>query len=235
MRNLWNNLKEVFTRFFKLIYSVFLNRVLAGVVLIVPIGVTYYVVMFVYSILLIKVTPLGGRLFDKVPTYFAPLASISIILLVIFALGLLTRFVIGRKVVSLIEWILEKIPVIKTIYGAVKKIVEVFLSTSSEGKEKKIAVIIDFPFQGVKSVGIVTNRIEIDGIGECYTLFVPTVPNPTSGYFEMVPVDKVSEGVDASTEEIISMLLSGGVVTPEAMRVSDASEKRESSPSDIGE
>ncbi|MCX8065641.1 MAG: DUF502 domain-containing protein [Candidatus Hydrogenedentes bacterium] len=205
----------------RLLYNLILNRVLAGLVLIVPLGVTYYVVVFVYSILIVRITPLGNRFFEKVPPYFAPLVSILLIVLGIFALGFLTRLVIGKKIVSLIESVFEKIPVIKTIYGAVKKIVEVILRTSTDSLEKKFVVTIDFPFRGVKSIGIVTNKIHVEGMGECYTLFVPTVPNPTSGYFIIVPVDKVTSEIMATTEEVVSMLLSGGIVTPEAMRVSE--------------
>ncbi len=222
MSNLWAGVKTILSKFLSGLYNLILNRILAGVVLIVPLGVTYYVVLFVYSYLVTRITPLGSRIFYKVPPYFAPVASILLIIVIIFLLGFLTRLVIGRKVVSLVEKFLEKIPVIKTIYNSTKKIIEVFLRTSvgSDGKQK-FAVTIDFPYKGVKSIGIVTNKIEVEGIGECYTLFVPTVPNPTSGYFEIVPVDKVSAEIPATTEEIISMLLSGGIVTPELMKTSN--------------
>lgn len=223
MSNLLKAIKNLVSKFLRALYNLILNRVLAGIVVIVPLGVTYYVVMFVYSLLIVRISPLGSKLFVDVPPYFAPLATILLIMIGIFLLGFLTRLVVGRKIVSLVETILEKIPVIKTIYNAVKKILEVFLKTSSEvGETQKFAVVIDFPYPGVKSVGIVTNKVEIEGIGKCYTLFVPTVPNPTSGYFEIVPVNKISAELSASTEEIVSMLLSGGVVTPDSLRVDES-------------
>ncbi len=223
MSNLWKAIKNLVSKFLRVLYNLILNRVLAGVVVIVPLGVTYYVVMFVYSLLIVRVSPLGSKLFVDVPQYFAPIATIFLIMIGILLLGFFTRLVVGRRIVSLVETILEKIPVIKTIYNAVKKILEVFLRTSTEvGETQKFAVIIDFPFPGVKSVGIVTNKVEIEGIGKCYTLFVPTVPNPTSGYFEIVPVNKISAELSVSTEEIVSMLLSGGVVTPDSMRVDES-------------
>ncbi|HOK09275.1 MAG TPA: DUF502 domain-containing protein [Candidatus Hydrogenedens sp.] len=195
-----------------------INRIFTGLIVIIPLGVTFYVVQFLYFLLSNKLGPLTKKVFYNVPEYFVPGISLILIILGIFFLGLLTNMYVGRKLFYLFESILERIPFIKTIYNATKQIVAVFTKTKEEKDKSGPAIFIDFPFPGVKNIALVTNNIEIEGLGSFTTVFVPTTPNPTSGYFELVPQDSVSGEVEIPMDEIVTMILSGGVVTPEILK-----------------
>ncbi len=209
----------LFRRFLKGLKNSIINRIFTGLIVIIPLGVTFYVVQFLYLLLYNKLGPLTKKVFYKVPDYFVPGVSLSLIVLTIFLLGILTNMYIGRRLFYFFESILEQIPFIKTVYNATKQIVAVFTKTKEEKSQSGPAIFIDFPFQGVKNIALVTNNIEVEGLGSFKSVFVPTTPNPTSGYFELVPQDSVSSEVEIPMDEIVTMLLSGGVVTPEILKV----------------
>ncbi len=157
--------------------------------------------------------------YDKVPEYFIPVVSLLLIILGIFFLGVVTNLYIGRKIFYLFENILESIPVIKTVYNATKQIVAVFTKAKEEKQKSGPSIFIDFPFVGVKNIALVTNEVEVQGLGRFKTVFVPTTPNPTSGYFQLVPEECISGEEEIPMDEIVTMLLSAGVVTPEKLKV----------------
>jgi len=212
-------------RFLKTLKNSILNRIFTGLIVILPLGVTFYVVQFFYSILSNRLSPLTKKVFSQVPDYLVPLLSLSIIILGIFILGLLTNMYIGRRLFYLFENILEHIPFIKTIYNATKQIVVVLTKAREEKKKSNLAIFIDFPFPGVKNIALVTNQIDIKGLGSFTTVFVPTTPNPTSGYFELVPKECVTGEVEVPMDEVITMILSGGIVTPEMLKVEQETTK----------
>lgn len=206
-------------RFLRRLKSSILNRIFTGLIVIIPVGVTFYVIQFLYLLLYNKLGPLTKKIFYTVPDYFVPAVSLVLIILGIFLLGVVTNMYIGSRVFYLFESILERIPFIKTVYNATKQIVAVFTKAKEEKSKSGPAIFIDFPFSGVKNIALVTNTVEIDGLGSFKTVFVPTTPNPTSGYFELVPLDSAGDEVEIPMDEIVTMLLSGGVVTPELLKV----------------
>lgn len=205
-------------RFIRGLKNSIINRIFTGLIVVIPLGVTFYVVQFLYLLLYNKLGPLTKKMFYDVPDYFVPGISLLLIILGIFLLGLLTNMYIGRKLFYFFESILERIPFIKTVYNAMKQIVTVFAKVKEEKEKSGPAVFVDFPFQGIKSIALVTNEVNIEGLGLFKTVFVPTTPNPTSGYFEIIPHDCVSSEAEIPMEEIVTMVLSGGVVTPEILK-----------------
>ena len=205
-------------RFFRGLKSSILNRIFTGLIVIIPLGVTFYVIQFLYFLLYNKLGPLTKRIFYTVPDYFVPAISLILIVLGIFFLGVTTNMYIGSRLFYLFESILERIPFIKTVYNATKQIVTVFTKAKEEKSKSGPATFIDFPFPGIKSIALITNSVEIEGLGSFTTVFVPTTPNPTSGYFELVPKEDAKDEMEIPMDEIVTMVLSGGVVTPEILK-----------------
>lgn len=212
------------------IRNIFLNRILTGLIVIIPLGITFYVIQFIYYLLVIRLVPLTSKVFYQVPPLLVPIASLLVIVISIFLLGFLANALVGRKIISLFENLLERIPIIKTIYSATKQIVSIFTKqrveeTSTDKTIEGSAIFVDFPHVGVKSVAIVTNKVTINGLGEFVSVFVPTTPNPTSGYFQLIPKHLCLEDIDLPFNEVVTMLLSGGFVSPEKLSVKDTSNK----------
>jgi len=149
-----------------------------------------------------------------------PGSGIVLVVLIILITGALVTNILGRKIVELWEGILNKIPGFRNIYNALKKISSTVLNTSSDSFRK--AFLIQYPSKGIWVIafqsgdykGEVKNIIGDDVIN----LFVPTTPNPTSGFFVMMAKKDAYE-LNMSVEEAFKLVISAGVVTPENLKV----------------
>ena len=170
----------------KSIFSKIRNNFIAGIVVLIPIGITLYLTLF-----LIRVS---GRIIPKEinPNNYLPFnipgVEIIIALIVITFIGWLSLSFLGKKFFELFNNILRKIPILRTIYSAIGQMTETF--TKSDNKQKSV-VLLEYPRKGIWAVGFATkenkglikNKVEEDIIN----VFVPTTPNPTSGFLLMVP------------------------------------------------
>ena len=149
--------------------------------------------------------------------HLVPLVSILALMLLILAAGALARNFIGQRMLRTGERILTRIPVIRRIYVAVSQISEALLS-DRKGVFRR-AVMFEYPRRGTWSVGFVTSesRGEVDRVTPGvphYHIFLPTTPNPTSGYLLIVPQEECID-LDMSVEDALKLIISGGAVTPE--------------------
>ncbi len=133
-----------------------------------------------------------------------------------FFIGWLARSIIGKHLIKLGDMILERIPLFNRIYVVLRQISQSVLSEKSD--MFSAVVLVEFPRPGLRSLGFITSRtrgeIQDKTAGEVYTLFVPTSPNPTSGFMIMATEDEFTR-LDMSVEEGMKMVLSGGAVLPE--------------------
>lgn len=130
-------------------------------------------------------------------------------------LGWATQMVLGKRLLAAVEAFIERIPLVETIYGASKKLLSA-LQQKPEGAER--VVLIPFPNRQMKTVGLVTRVMRDASTGKDYAaVYVPTTPNPTSGYLEIVPVE-VLVPTDWSLDEAMTFIISGGAVAPERFR-----------------
>ena len=188
----------------------------AGVIVIIPIGLTVYVLRAVFDMSLAvggKIAEPLKKIVDDAFPGFDLLASISGLLLVLFTLiiiGFLARNVAGRRVVKWIDNLFKKIPLISMVYTTTKQIIESF----SGGRENSFSkvVFVEYPRKGVWTLGFVTKETKNDNNQRFYNLFVPTTPNPTSGFFLIIPIEDVKE-TDISVEEGFQMIVSSGMVS----------------------
>ena len=151
-----------------------------------------------------------------------PGSGIILVILIILITGALVTNILGRKLVDLWEKALNKIPGFRNIYNALKKISSTVLNTSSDSFRK--AYLIQYPSKGIWVIAFQSGDYEgeVKNIigGEVINLFVPTTPNPTSGFFVMMPKKDAYE-LQMSVEEAFKLVISAGVVTPENLKVKE--------------
>jgi uncharacterized membrane protein len=151
-----------------------------------------------------------------------PGSGIVLVILVILITGALVTNILGRKLLDLWERALNKIPGFRNIYNALKKISSTVLNTSSESFRK--AFLIQYPSKGIWVIAFQSGdyKGEVEAIigGNVINLFVPTTPNPTSGFFVMIPKKDAFE-LQMSVEEAFKLVISAGVVTPENLKIKD--------------
>ncbi len=197
--------------------------VLRGLLVVVPLGVTAYVLSFCYSITAGYLVPfIQEYLFLVPPRAVVPL-SVVLFLAMLYLVGLVAAAMVGRQLIALTEAIIRRIPLVKTVYGASKQVVEL-ISRQEGDADYKAAVIVDFPCPGMKALAFVTGRIEIEGVGEMMKIFIPTTPNPTSGYLELVPPSMVSQS-SMTVEDAVKSVMSAGILTPEVVEIAAPGEK----------
>lgn len=189
---------------------------LTGLAVMVPIGLTIYILIFLIGIM--------DGLFTIIPRQYHPAAligfhipglGIMVMIVLIFICGLMTKSIVGNRIVRSSEGLLDKIPVVRSIHMAIKKIVDSMVMYRNRSFNK--VVLVEFPRKGAYTVGFVTGTPshEIQGkIGRgCVSVYVPTTPNPTSGYFIIFPEDEIVP-LDISAEEAFTLIISGGIVNP---------------------
>ena len=196
------------------------NAFLSGLLLLAPLAVTVWVF---------------GRIFDLVGGSFRPLfepylpkslqslaliwdaIATVVVLLMITGLGYLSRYVFGQYFGGLAERFIQSIPGVNAVYNTVKQLVDTF-STQNRHLFSRV-VLVEFPHKGVYTIGFLTSKVRSDlqakFTDELWSVFVPTTPNPTSGFLLMLPKRDIIE-LEMSVGEGMKMVISGGTVVPPA-------------------
>ena len=188
------------------------NYFIAGIVVLIPIGITIYLTLFFISISS-KILPKELNPNHYLP-YNIPGVEIIIALLLITIIGWLSLSFLGKKLINVFESILQKIPILRTIYSAIGQMTETFTKTD---KDKKNVVLVEYPRKGSWAVGFATrdNKGEITKKTKrnLINVFVPTTPNPTSGFLLMFPKEEVIY-LDLTFEEASKFIVSAGTSNP---------------------
>ena len=177
---------------------------LTGFLVLLPIGVTLWVVISLLAFVNNLVLPYLRYVF---PIPDIPGLGVLTTLLLVFIVGLLAQNYFGEKLLQLWENVIEKIPIVRTIYNATRQVMESLLSQKDNFKK---TVLVEFPRKGTYSIAFVANELKIDG-EDFYAVYVPTAPNPTSGYTIFVKKDDVIH-TDMTVDEATKIILSGGLV-----------------------
>jgi len=188
------------------------NNFIAGVVVLIPIGITVYLTLFIVKISS-KILPKELNPNHYLP-YNIPGVEIVISIILITFIGRLSLSFIGKKLLDIFNNILKKIPILRIIYSALEQMLDIF--TKSE-KNKKNVVLVEYPRKGSWAVGFATkeNKSEISNKSKqnLLNVFVPTTPNPTSGFLLMFPKEDVIY-LDMSFEEASRFIVSAGSAEP---------------------
>jgi uncharacterized membrane protein len=192
------------------------NAFLAGLAVAIPIGLTIYILIFLIDLMdgLLRVIPPDYHP-DRFLGVRIPGLGVIATVVLIFTAGFLTTSYLGGKFFRFAEALVERIPLVRGIYQAIKQIVQTMVS--KEGQSFKRVVLVEFPRPGLYTVafvtGVTTGELKDKTGGNCINLFVPTTPNPTSGYYVMVPEDGVTD-LEMSVEEAFKLIISGGMIAP---------------------
>jgi uncharacterized membrane protein len=200
------------------------TNLITGVLTLIPLLVVWLVLDFVLSFLFAVGSPfaVGVTMFitDRVPgaepllddPVFHWLVAVVVALLLLYVVGAITSRVLGKKVIAFVEGLIARIPVIETVYSASKKLVTI-LQQQPDGSAR--VVLIDFPQPGMKAIGLVM-RVFTDAVTgeELAAVYVPTTPNPTSGYLEIIPLARLVPTA-MTMDQAMTMIVSGGAVAPD--------------------
>jgi len=196
------------------------NYFISGLLFWIPLALSVIVIKFFLELInnLIPQKYLPEAIFKLDTTI--PGSGIILVLLVILITGVMVTNILGRKLVALWEKVLNKIPGFRNIYNVLKKVSDTVFNTSTESFRK--AFLIQYPSKGIWVIAFQSGdyRDEAESIigEEIMNLFVPTTPNPTSGFFVLIAKKDAFE-LDMSVEDAFKLVISAGVVTPKSVKI----------------
>jgi len=202
-------------------FKTFRNGFIAGLIVLAPLAATIFVVNILrervgrpISDFLFRYLDSGVRSLPGVPLLL-DIAAIIFVVIFVTALGYLSNFFIGKYIVNLSERMINAVPFVNTVYRTVKQIVDTFSKQQNAVFQK--VVLTEYPRKGVFVLGFLTSKakgeVQARTGSEVINIFVPTTPNPTSGFLLMVPADEVIE-MDMTVGDGMKLIVSGGAVTP---------------------
>jgi uncharacterized membrane protein len=196
------------------IWALIRRYFLTGIVVIAPVGVTGFVLWWIFS----KLDAILGRIFSVLGVRI-PGLGLLVLVLIIIGVGWAAHQAVGRELIILSRNWLKRFPLTRTIYSAASQIVEQVVG--EDRKFFKRCVLVEYPRPGIWAIGFVTSKAsgEINKTiaEDSVAVFLPTTPNPTSGYIVFLPRTRV-EPLDMTVEEGFKLVVSAGAVTPELAR-----------------
>lgn len=184
---------------------------ITGIFVSLPLVITLYVLWFVLSFL----DNVFGRFVSWVWGRTVPGAGTALTVVLLLLVGMFGANVIGRRLIAFGERILLTIPFVRTIYHSVKQVIEAF--SLQQGGSFRRVVMVEYPRPGLYALAFVTAEQVPDLLegdkGKLLAVFIPTTPNPTSGFVLLVPEDEVVP-VELSVEQAFKMVISGGILSP---------------------
>src|SRR6201996_2965467 len=200
------------------------RNIIAGIFIVIPLWVTIWVITFLTNLLIQFGTPLALKVGQLVAprspalaalgqsAWFQDLAAVAIVLAGLLLLGVVGRAVIGRRVLDAFDRLMARIPLVQSIYGATRKLVQTVQTKPDSGQR---VVLIEFPSPGMKAVGLVTRTFTDPATGtEIAAVYVPTTPNPSSGYVELVPSSTLTP-LDWPANEAMHFIIYRRAAAPE--------------------
>ncbi len=200
----------------------FRKAFITGLLIILPMVVTIFILKVIFVQLNSRFTPLFKKTLEllhfpyidtPVFNFVAPLASIILIIIFISLLGVFATHYIGKKLVIKLDEIMLRIPLVKGIYGAAKQLLDAIQAPGSKSFQK--VVFVEYPRKGVYVIGFLGTKVKGDISSlpgkKFYNVFVPTTPNPTSGFLLLVPEDELFH-VNMPIEAALKYIVSGGLV-----------------------
>ena len=197
------------------------RNVLAGIITIGPLFVTY----LIFSFVLESLAKAGLPAVQLLATYFPqgwfgnpwlqPALAVVLTLAVLYVVGRVTSLVVGRQLFGLFESVLERLPFVAKVYTSVRQLLDTMMAKKDTSQR---VVLIDFPVAGQKSIGFLTRTLTDASSGRALAaVLVPNAINPTSAFLQILPAERVIE-TEMTMEQAMSMIMTGGAVGPESIR-----------------
>jgi len=196
------------------------NIFITGLLVTLPIAFTIFILNFLFKTLDNTLSPVFTKLLIAVGApiqegYRIPGLGVVMVVILIFLIGIFTKNIFGATLVKMWENIVERIPIVRSIYTGAKQVVTTIATTDTKAFSK--VVMVQFPRKGIYSLGFVTNetRGEVQDLTEedLVNVFIPTTPNPTSGFLVFVSREDITE-LTMTVEEGLKFIISVGIVTP---------------------
>jgi uncharacterized membrane protein len=201
------------------------RNVLAGIITIGPLFVTYLIFSFLFETLAKAGLPIVRLFADVFPSdwfsspWVQSVMAILLTLVVLYIVGRVTSLVVGKQAFSLFESLLERLPFVAKVYTSVRQLLDTMMAKKDTSQR---VVLIDFPILGQKSIGFLTRTLNDAESGKVLAaVLVPNAINPTSAFLQILPMDRVIE-TDMTMEQAMSMVMTGGAVGPERIQYSRA-------------
>lgn len=197
------------------------RNILAGVITIGPLFVTYLIFSFLLGVLAKAGLPVVWLLAAVLPgdwltqPWLQSLLAVLLTLVVLYVVGRVTSLVVGRQAFKLFEAALDRLPVVAKIYSSVRQLLDSMMVKKDSTQR---VVLVDFPIVGQKSIGFLTRTLTDETTGELLAaVLLPNAINPTSAFLQILPIDHVTE-TDLNMEQAMSMIMTGGAVGPDKIR-----------------
>jgi len=214
--------KSIFTRSVRSVQG----SILAGVITVGPLFVTYLIFSFLFTKLAEAGLPLIRFFASVFPLgwfsnpFMESVLAILLTLAILYVVGRVTSVVIGRQAFGLFESALERLPFIAKVYTSVRQLIDTMMATKPSSQR---VVLVDFPIAGQKCIGFLTRTLADSETGEpLATVLLPNAINPTSAFLQVLPISRVTETA-LTMEQAMSMLMTGGAVGPDSIRYSSVS------------
>ncbi len=202
------------------------SRFLAGAMVSLPLVVTLFFARFLFNLLDRWSYPVSQYLFGR-PVYGVG-AGLAIVL--VFIIGVLAHNVLGRRLLRLGDKLLGKVPVLRAVYTGTREVTRAF--SGDRTKNFRRVVLVPFPVDDAYVIGFLTGEFDVDAPGgrkRVASVFFPTTPNPTTGFYLIYPIEKVLAS-DLTVEEAVRLVISGGLVAPDPRRIFRSSSLRDPGP-----
>jgi uncharacterized membrane protein len=180
---------------------------IAGLLVTVPIGLTIWIFYWMFTNIDGWLQPLIQRVFGS----SIPGVGFAIILALVFIIGTIMTNVVGRRIVRWGEHMLGKVPIARRLYVALKEIAQSFSNPEATGFMQ--VVLVEFPIKGMKTIGFITNEATDEDGRKVINVFIPTAPNPTTGFMEIAREEDIMR-TNISVEDALKMVVSGGRMSP---------------------
>jgi uncharacterized membrane protein len=201
----------------------FQHNILAGIITIGPLAITFLVFKFLLDELAnagMPVIQLLAAIFPEIwlrHPVVQPVLAILLTLVMLYVVGWVTQLVIGQQAFEIFEAVLERLPFVAKIYTSVRQLLD---SMMAKKESSQRVVLVDFPIAGQKSIGFLTRTMTDEATGELLAaVLVPNAINPTSAFLQILPMTRVTE-TNLTMEQAMSMIMTGGAVGPESIRFS---------------
>ena len=183
------------------------STLIAGVLILVPIAITYILLKWVFD----NIDGLLQPLLEGITDRHIPGLGLLVLLIIVYLLGLIWTKRLGRRTIRTLQLFLLKIPLIGAVYGPARKLIESFTGDSTAGFKR--VVVVEYPKQGTWMIGFLTGISNVVPGTTMGVIYLPTAPTPNSGWVAMVPIQNIYD-TTMTVREAMSMVLSGGISSP---------------------
>ena len=184
------------------------GQFIMGLVLVVPLGVTILILAWIFD----HIDSILGQYIGKLWGHYYTGIGFGVMVVLIYLIGLLAGNFIGRWLIRFGESLLARVPVVRPLYNGIKQVLESFSSPGTSGFMQ--VVLVEYPRKGMQAIGFITNELTDSSGQKLVNVFIPTAPNPTTGFLQIVKEEEITH-TRLSVDDAIKMVVSAGRTIPE--------------------